>query len=657
MSAIAGIVSLSGKPIDASLIERLTLSMTARGPDRRQTWQTERVALGHCLLRTTPEALHEEQPMASNDCQLRIVFDGRLDNRSELFRELRARNVAIRDETDPALVLAAYSLWGEKVPERLLGDFAFAIWDGRENKVFCARDHIGNRPCYYVQTADFLAFASEDATLLDVPGVSAAPNDPMVASAYVFGLWRAMTEYSWLQDVRVLMPGRSVTAHLPSGRVAWTTYWAPSTGSMANYSSVEEAMEAFRAVFFEAVRGRLRSNGPPAALLSGGMDSASIAATLCEFQNEGDIGPIHAYSAVHDRPESCVESQKILTLAAVCSDVHHRQSVPSYAGEVDFDAFFSFMYDKSHPVELSVSLVALMCLMAQQNGHRVLMHGASADCCSELGENYAEHYVGRLSLPELWRECQQASAHHSYVRGRPAATLMAAAIIRRLLPTQQRLLWQRGKRHLQPDPITTTPINELLATDIGARQRLAALLAANPGAAPFSFASQRRTAIFPLGIVHGLEAYERVAGRAGVEMRDPYADRRVVEFFLALPPELLVRQGWTKYLVRRTFANQLPDNVVWSSDKTHVGRWVFDRMLQPALLRMRAAGAPALDAFGRYFNPLQTELVRSLLSGALPPDKLTELSRRTFAADWIPLALWAAQLQARHKTETVRYGS
>ena len=242
MSAIAGIVSLSGKPIDASLIHRLTLSMTARGPDRRQTWQTERVALGHCLLRTTHEALHEEQPMASVDGHLRIVFDGRLDNRSELFRELRTRNIAIRDETDPALVLAAYEWWGEKAPERLLGDFAFAIWDSRENKVFCARDHIGNRPCYYVQTADFFAFASEDEVLLDVPGVSAAPNDAMVASAYVFGLWHGMTEYNWLRDVHVLMPGRSVTVHLPSGRVVWTTYWAPSMGTIANYSTIDDIL-------------------------------------------------------------------------------------------------------------------------------------------------------------------------------------------------------------------------------------------------------------------------------------------------------------------------------------------------------------------------------------------------------------------------------
>lgn len=645
MSAIAGIVSLSGKPIVAALIDRLTLSMTARGPDRRQTWQTERVALGHCLLRTTPEALHEEQPMASVDGHLRIVFDGRLDNRSELFRELRTRNVAIRDETDPALVLAAYSLWGEKVPERLLGDFAFAIWDSRENKVFCARDHIGNRPFYYVQTPDYFAIASDDTSLLDVPDVSAAPNDLMFTAAFISGIWSSMTENNHLRDVHVLMPGRAVSLHLQSGRAVWRTYWTPSIDKVAHYSGVAEASEAFREVFGQAVRARLRSNSPPAALFSGGMDSASIAATLAAFQRKGETGPIHGYSAIHDQPQTCVESRKILALAARCADVHHVQSVPSYAGPVDIDSFGAFMYGAPHPVDVSISIVALMCMMAQQNGHRVLLHGASGDSCSELGSTYIEHYVGRLALPELWRECQQASTHHSYERGKPAVRLLLGAIARHLLSKQQRLFIQRSRRLVQRDPVAASVISDHLAQELGIRKYLADMAATVPDDDPFALPAQRMRTMFPLGVLNGLEGYERVSGRASVEMRDPYADQRVIQFFLTLPPEYLVRCGWTKFLVRQAFCKELPDEVVWSSDKTHVGLWSYESLMQPSLDYMRAAGAPALAVFGRYFSPRHAAEAKELISGTLAPADIGMSRRRDFAGESFPFALWMASLK------------
>jgi asparagine synthase (glutamine-hydrolysing) len=109
----------------------MTSAMAYRGPDGIHHWVKGSVALGHCMLRTTPESLEEQQPLANEDESLVLVMDGRLDNREELQRAFRAHGINLRGQTDAELVLAAYQLWGEDSPNHLLGDFAYAVWDAR----------------------------------------------------------------------------------------------------------------------------------------------------------------------------------------------------------------------------------------------------------------------------------------------------------------------------------------------------------------------------------------------------------------------------------------------------------------------------------------------------------------------------------------------
>ena len=159
----------------------MTDAVSHRGPDGTGTWVNGSAGLGHRILRTTPEALLEYQPLCDETGHVCLVLDGRVDNRQELGTALEANGLTLRDRTDAELVLKSYLHWGENSPIRILGDFAFAIWDGRHNALFCARDVFGIRPFNYYCSDNSVLIASELHQLFYDPRVKRTANEGMVA--------------------------------------------------------------------------------------------------------------------------------------------------------------------------------------------------------------------------------------------------------------------------------------------------------------------------------------------------------------------------------------------------------------------------------------------------------------------------------------------
>ena len=176
MSGIAVIWNRDGRPVDGAQIVRMTELMKHRGPDGERHWRRGPVAIGHCALNTTPEALADQQPLIDEAAGLCITFDGRIDNREELKTLLDINGSDLISVSDPRLVLAAYRKWGEACVEHLLGDFAFAVWDERQQRLFCARDFLGVRPLFYALVGDTFVCASEVRALFALPGLKREPN-------------------------------------------------------------------------------------------------------------------------------------------------------------------------------------------------------------------------------------------------------------------------------------------------------------------------------------------------------------------------------------------------------------------------------------------------------------------------------------------------
>jgi len=149
MSAIAGIFLEEEKPANRHDILAMLSTMRHRGPHRIGAWCAGPAGMGHALLSTTPESQRESMPLWDPVRQLVITAEARLDNRDELLALLQVGRDPQRETPDSELILRAYERWGELCPEKLLGDFAFAIWDQQRRTLFCARDHFGVKPLYY----------------------------------------------------------------------------------------------------------------------------------------------------------------------------------------------------------------------------------------------------------------------------------------------------------------------------------------------------------------------------------------------------------------------------------------------------------------------------------------------------------------------------
>ncbi|HET7875173.1 MAG TPA: asparagine synthase-related protein, partial [Methylomirabilota bacterium] len=283
MSGIAGLYRLDGGPVDPVLLRAMTDAVAHRGPDGGDCWVDGPIGLGHRLLRSTPESAQEKQPLSDESGDLCLVLDGRIDNRGELRAALAPDGLRLRSDSDGELVLRAYARWGTACPARLIGDFAFALWDNRERRLFCARDPLGVRPFYYHTDGRRFSVASELQQLLVDPSRAAEPNEGMIAEYLACEITHR--EDTLYRDIFRLPPGHSLVVR-PGGHVV-SPYWDIDPSRAIRHGTSRDYAEHFRDVFDEAVRCRLRSANPIAAELSGGLDSSSVVATAASLAPAG----------------------------------------------------------------------------------------------------------------------------------------------------------------------------------------------------------------------------------------------------------------------------------------------------------------------------------------------------------------------------------
>jgi asparagine synthase (glutamine-hydrolysing) len=269
MSGIAGVWHLDGRPAVAADLDCMLDRLAHRGPDGTQRAVRGPLAMGHRLLRTAPD---DGAAFAQALGGLLITADLRLDNRSELTTELGWRHES-HAVPDARLVLAAYERWGERCVEHLLGDFAFALWDERQGQLFCARDHLGVRPFYYYHGPGRLfAFASEIKGLLALGDVPPPRLNEVRVADYLVRVFddKAGTFY---ENVLRLPPAHTLV--LSRDGIRLREYWRLDPTREIRLANDAAYAEAFRDIFTEAVRCRVRGvNPPPGFLRSGGIDSS-----------------------------------------------------------------------------------------------------------------------------------------------------------------------------------------------------------------------------------------------------------------------------------------------------------------------------------------------------------------------------------------------
>ena len=540
-----------------------------RGPEGTNTWRDRPIGLGHTLLATTPELLFERQPLAHKDTGCVISADVRLDNRSELLDAFKLND---RHESigDAELILLAYLEWGEQCPDRLLGDFAFAVWDPRHKKLFCARDHFGLRPfCYHHTPGRHFVFASDARAILALPQVPYTINEGRVADFLVPELEWYDYASTFFEGVYRLPPGHKLI--VSATRLDVTEYWRPQPGPDPGSMSDDDYRQGFLEVFTKAVQARLRvPSGTVGSMLSGGMDSGSVVAVAKEiYAGRGD-GPLPTFSAARRLVNGgfdvdCPESSAIYAasnMPSVAPTLVHPESVR--------DTFEQLNSGFDEPFDSVFLFLKAIYLAAHKRGCRVVLDGAGGDVVLGAGS-----YLVRLLRRGQWKlafaEISAESKHWDEPSPLPGLFRYSrSAFVPDIIKKPLRPF--RVRRDVRKY-LGASLISSELADRIGVEERFQHMQSIFPSGWTPDYATEYCKSILP-NMTAGRERYGRIAASTGVEARDPFVDKRVVEYCSRLPGRLRFRDGWPKMVLREAMAKTLPQEVLWTRRKPHIG-WLF----------------------------------------------------------------------------------
>src|SRR5262245_32582223 len=277
MSGIAAVVSLDGSGVPRSDVERMANVLKPHGPDRQKILTLGKAAFVFCLHKFTPEDTFEIQPLLLAD-RFALLFDGRIDNRSELGNVLGISMSELSSMPDSMIVMRLFDRWGERAFERIVGVFAIIVMDLQGRRLICARDHMGLRVLHYHRSEARFAVATAPEALFALSWVPRILNKEQIADSLT---GRLDCEPTYYQDIFRVLPGFSV--HMCGPTFSKRQFWDPQGIADVRFTKDHDYVEAFKEHLDAAVRVNLRSCQPPCATITGGLDSSSISVVAADI--------------------------------------------------------------------------------------------------------------------------------------------------------------------------------------------------------------------------------------------------------------------------------------------------------------------------------------------------------------------------------------
>lgn len=494
-----------------------------------------------------------------------ITGKARLDNRAELLRSLDVESEAGGRIPDLTLILLAYERWGETCPERLLGDFAFAIRDLRTRRAFGARDHLGVIPFYYRASERGLGFATRASLVPESDGLPLELDDARVADVCVPALECIDRTSTFFRGVLRLPAGHRMK--FEAGRAAVAPYWAPDPSREFRAGSEAEYVEAFREVFTEAVRCRL--TGSAASMLSGGLDSSSIVGFARAILQADGRSPLTTLSAMTD-DQGCEESRHIRSVLGLPGI----DPIAIRPGEVGAhrDDIAAFVASMEEPFDDSMMIPLLLYATARGRGFDAVLDGVDGDLVASHEPDIVEGLLRECRWGDAIREARGFARFYkdTYRPWGSATRILAVNAARAFAPRSIRAAFGPARLEVA---VRNALRDSCVSGDCAARTdvpgRLRALWAQRRWQPGLTARQRQARELTHPQVGAALERYHRVAASQGIEARHPFLDKRVVELCLALPSEQKAGGGWGKRIVRQAAAGFLPDDVRWRR-----GRWV-----------------------------------------------------------------------------------
>ena len=570
MSAIVGIYYTCGRLVKEQQLTKMTDILAHRGDDGVGVWCDRHVGLGHRLLCTTPESLLERLPLVDSTGNFAITADARIDNRQELIPLLEF-DISIGEITDSQIILAAYQKWGDKCPEKLLGDFAFAIWDKRQQELFCARDHFGVKPFYYHLSPEIFIFATEIKAIFTESSISCQINEARIAD-YLSSMFHDLQMTSYEQILR--LPAASWMKINADGKEI-KTYWALDPEREIKLDNDEAYAAKFKEIFTEAVRCRLRSAYDLGFTLSGGLDSSSITCTARKIAKNYSVPALHTFSAIFDELD-CDERKYIDPI------LEQGELKPHFVNSDKINPFDNLERALWHQDEAffapNWSMTWALYERAQRVGVRIILNGYDGDNTVSQGYGYLSELAiaGRwLSLAIQTKELAKTlnfsfpKWYWSYFKEYGIKPLKNKYSPRKLIKKiKLRLLKPQSSNSASSQAYKS---NSILNSKFAARINFTERQQSYRQTVGHMGHDERQRHYLNLtgGLMpFGLEVMDKSMAAFGIEPRYVFCDKRLLEFCLALPPEQKLNLGYGRIVMRRAMEDIVPPRVQWRREKT-----------------------------------------------------------------------------------------
>lgn len=566
MCGIAGIVSKNRLLVSKQRLQSATQCLRHRGPEAEGLWINEdnTTALGHLRLSIIDLSERAAQPMRYLD-RYCIVHNGELYNYIELKQQLQQKGYLFRSDSDTEVIVAAYDAYRERCLQQFDGMFAFAIWDEKEKIVFAAKDRFGEKPFFFYKDEEQCLFASEIKSFWNL-AVEKRVNHALLYNFLTIGYTGnpADPKETFFENIYKLPAASFLTYSLANNEIRIEKYWQiyPEETNI----SEKDAVETFQHLFTESIRKRLRSDVNIGTSLSGGLDSSAIVA-FCNKQPAD-----HYTHACFTASFNGFEKDELSYAQKVAGQFGLKHyTVETRENEIA-DLMREVMVYQEEPVG-SASVLAQYRVFqaAKQHGITVLLDGQGAD---EILAGYTKYYKwfwqglyrnkGLKKSKEVEAAKELGIPENFGLKNKMAA--MYPEFAAGILQTQKS---KRAFNHsgLERDFAFSNKQNLYYAT-------------------PAQF--DLNGALYFNTFVNGLEELLRFADRNSmahaVEVRLPFLSHQLVEFLFSLPASLKIHNGWTKWLLRKSVENQLPEEIVWRKDKTGFEppqkKWMENKQVQ-----------------------------------------------------------------------------
>jgi asparagine synthase (glutamine-hydrolysing) len=561
MCGIAGIIS-SKNQVHSRLLETMSDLISHRGPDDQGVWLNNDASVGLAHRRLSIIDLSDDghQPMHAIG-KLSIVFNGEIYNYKELRKSLQ-HSWSFKTRTDTEVILAAYSVHGEKCVNLFRGMFAFAIWNDTEKLLFCARDHFGIKPFYYTINNGGICFASEAKALL--PCLSNFSLNKKAIFEYL-NFQFALESDTLIDAIKQLPPAHSLTFKPEINKIHIEKYWNLNYDIDESSRSADEIQEEFKYLLNDSISIHLNSDVPVGSYLSGGVDSNIVSVLATKQQSNVDV--VHAFHGKFSEFPECDESYFAQKSASFSGQ---RLNTIDITSQDFLDNINKINYHLDFPVAGPGSFPQYMVsgLVANKNV-KVVLGGQGGD---ELFGGYARYMVGYLE------QCIKANimGNEQNLEIPFTSILPNLTLLKQYTPLIQSS-WSNGlfedfaSRYFRLINRSNDFTNEIHWNYFKEEQTILPnsfnTIFNDPSVANAGFINKMLHFDFKTLLPALLQVEDRVSMAHGIESRVPFLDYRIAEFAAQIPPSIKFADGKMKHIIKSSFSDEIPKEIHMRKDK------------------------------------------------------------------------------------------